>query len=164
MSKVQISPKEDGSVITPYSNAKDGYITVKSETRKFVGGWARMSKRTALIRGPLDMLEDIVKTGAHGLKGQIVVFEFIETNLPPQFEKQLDPGKSGKTREDLEKFYLKTAGKDGEPLTHNGERIFRFCEYDETGALNDIVVQHNNVVIGSSKIASTENVGADVPF
>lgn len=164
MSKVQISTKEDGSVITPYSNAKDGYITVKSETRKFVGGWARMSKRTALIRGPLDMLEDIVKTGVHGLKGQIVVHEFVESQLPPQFEKLLNPTKSTMTREELEKFYLKTAGKDGEPLTRDGERIFRFSEYDESGVEHDTIVQHNNVVIGSSKIVSSENVGADAPF
>ena len=144
MSNVRIVPGKKGSVVTAYENNADfGYVQLEQSAIVQTGGWIREVKRTCLLRGKTTTLEAFVNT-AKGLQlpGKIVVFEFLESQVPADvakeylrddvsFEEAIDP-------------YIKRAGADGVALTADGERILRFAKWDSTDQLTDVRVVHDN--------------------
>lgn len=44
----------------------------------------------------------------------------------------------------------KLAGKEGTPCTLGGQQIYRKTEFDATGTLEDVLLQHDNVIAGSN--------------
>lgn len=146
MKNVQIIPnKVTGATITPYeSNPEFGYIALSSVSRSIQGGWVREQKRNCLLRGNVEVLNQVVASARSlTLPGKIVVQEFIESEVPESvksqnFNKKLD-------YEDSIANFIKKAGEDGDVLTKDDERILRFSTYDETGMVNDIIVQHDTV-------------------
>lgn len=153
MSTVKITPNESGALITAYkSNPTFGYMKVSSSTKEVVDGWLREKKRSALIRGEMSGLAELVKEAKHGeLPGRICVQEFVESNVPAHIMKQI-VGADG----DMEQLdrYIKRAGTDGIELTLGGENIVRFAFYDATESQSDIMVRHDNQAeIAESKAA-----------
>lgn len=144
MSNVRIVPGKKGSVVTAYENNADfGYVQLEQSAIVQTGGWIREVKRTCLLRGKTVTLEAFVNS-AKGLQlpGKIVVFEFLESQVPADvakeylrddvsFEEAIDP-------------YIKRAGADGVALTADGERILRFAKWDSTDQLTDVRVVHDN--------------------
>ena len=137
---VELVPnKETGSLVTSYKSKQDyGYIHVQSVQLQIVGGWLRESKRVALFRGKVSMLEMFLKMHLRGknLPGRIQITEFLENSIPESARKLFfNPQK---TEEENLAPYLKRAGKDGDLITIDGQRVVRFSTYDNTGGSTDL--------------------------
>lgn len=160
---VNIKPAQDGSIISVYkSNPKFGYIQLISTEMSIEGGWVREKSRSALLRAEVQMLEKFIQqNGRSGsLPGRIVIREFVESELPENYNSRLDQNKPWE--EAIEPF-LKRAGKDGVELTLGGERILRFTDYDPSGKEQDVRISHDNVSeIAESRAAAT-TAGATFP-
>lgn len=106
------------------NNPTKGYIMVHEEPRSIVeNGFPRVSPgNQALIRGDIKSLEQILKAellpGGQGLRGLIVVKEYLESDLPTKTAQLQNVAK-----------FQKKAGNTGIVLSVNGEPIYRFSEY-----------------------------------
>lgn len=158
MNQVSIKPSKDGQLIQAYkNNPAYGFITLtSSQTTVGLDGWLREQTRTTLMRAETDVLDRFVKASRNlQLPGQIVVNEFVESELPDNFRSRLNA--KVPYEQSIESF-IKRAGKDGVELTLGGERILRFTTYDPSGNMVDSVVAHDN---GSAVAASKASVGAN---
>lgn len=158
MNTVQIKPTETGAFITAYKNKPEsGFIKLQSEEISIQDNFVRNSVRTTLIKGPIDRLEKFISTfGKTGtVAGRIVIREFTESSLPENFQSRLNKNVG---YEDAISGYLKRAGKDGIEVTLGGERILRFADYDPSGAVQDLMVAHDNV--NAIKESRTMNIGS----
>ncbi len=138
-----IVPNKEGAKVTPYkNNPKFGYVHLSEESKEFSNGWLRVKKRDCLIRGESAMLIQWTNS-ITSLPGKIAVFECLESAIPDKYKKQLDD--SLPHEEAIKSFIKKTSVDNGSiPMTVNGERILRFSDYDETGAVVDVKVEHDN--------------------
>ena len=142
---VTICPNKAGELITPYAKTPEqGFMQVQSVQISIIDGWIRESKRTALVRGKIAMLNMFLKHTAKGvnLPGRIQICEFVESQIPESYRKGFN---KNLTEEEQIAPHLKRAGKDGQVLTCNGERIVRFSNYDESGTSVDIRVSHDGL-------------------
>lgn len=88
------------------------------------------------------------------LPGRIQITEFLENNIPDATRKLFfNPQK---TEEENLAQYLKRAGKDGDFITIDGQRVVRFSTYDNTGNSTDLFV-----VAGSQTPAPTAPASAE---
>lgn len=55
-------------------------------------------------------------------------------------------------------FQAKTAGEGGTPCTLGGKQIYRSTQFDATGILEDVIITHDNVIVGSNVAKSSEAV------
>lgn len=142
---VSIVPNKDtNEIINAYkSNPEYGYLQVQCVQLITGNGFLRESKRSALLRGKVTLLEMFVKNDAKGLvvPGRITISEFVESQIPDTFRKSFN---EKLTEEENLASLLKRAGKDGPVLTCNGERIVRFSVYDSTGSTTDTILQHDS--------------------
>jgi hypothetical protein len=143
---VKIKMSEFGTAVHSYPNTTEyGYLKLEEIAFAFEGGWLRPRTRTALLRGAPAELDAMVRgiSIANALPGRIVVNEFLESEIPANFESYLN--KTLPTREaQLDSFY-KRAGSGGPVLCLGGERIVRFSNYDHSGVAVDTTVAHDNV-------------------
>jgi len=137
----------NNGLVTPYVNADgttqdSGWILLEEvSTHMKRSNLVRSSlvteRRTALVSGKIvDLQKFVQQANTKGLPGRIVVHEFTKSNLPAYM---LEDDYSG----DLTKN-AKVAGDTEIPCTLNGEQIYRFSSYDDTGVEPDILVQHDN--------------------
>ena len=136
----------DGKV-TPYLNGDgteqdQGWILFE-ETKTYAKriGIVKTSlvteKRTALFPGKVDTLKEYVNQGKKlGFKGRIVVTEFRESELPAYMLADDYTGDISRN--------VKVAGDTGVECTIEGERIYRFSFYDESGEQADTLIAHDN--------------------
>lgn len=119
-----------------------GYIHLQTVTQAFINGWVQDSKRSTLLKGSVEQLERLIteKSVQGKLKGNIVVFECLEDDIPQSFQVQLN--KTLQFEEAIQQF-LKRAGKDGPVLTKGGKRILRFTDYDPSGEKSDVLISHD---------------------
>ena len=122
--KIIKNPKS-GLVVTPSSNPEFGYVTVKSESMQFKGGFGRKVVLTALIT--IAMADaDAVHEG-QVLPGKIVVKESLE----PTNADNLDQD-------------IKIAGESNIPCTVGGAPIYRTTEFTEDMTASSTFVEHDN--------------------
>jgi len=127
MSKVTIVPVK-GKVINVSSNPEYGYMRVESNAIVFTNGFARNTKRSALINGKIADLEAM---GAHAgmeLPGKIRVIDSLEATHPKNAESE-----------------AKTAGEDGPALLSDGAQIFSSSEFTTDMDAADVKIAHTNV-------------------
>ena len=69
-----------------------GYIHLQTVTQAFINGWVQDSKRSTLLKGSVEQLERLIteKSVQGKLKGNIVVFECLEDDIPQSFQVQLN--------------------------------------------------------------------------
>jgi hypothetical protein len=108
---------------------------------------ARVKTRSAL---KTMLAEDFAKvkgvlTDGTSLPGRIRVIETIDAE---------EAKKKG--------YKAKMAGSDAnaQPCTIDGNQIFRGTEYDPSGELADELIQHNNVIVGSTVASKSEGLNA----
>lgn len=160
---VFIKPSADGTIINVYkSNPKFGYIQLQSEELTTENGWVRNKSRNCLLRADVSILEKFIQSFGRGgsIPGRIVVREFLESELPENFQSRLN--KSLPYEESVEPF-VKRAGKDGVELTVGGERILRFTDYDASGKEMDVRIAHDNVSAVAESRAAVSAAGATFP-
>lgn len=168
MRNVQITPSKEGQLITVYKNNSDyGYITLSStELSTDSRGWLRESKRSTLMRAPIELLQKyIAMNKSLAVPGKIYVEEFLESGVPDSFKERFNKNVDYETQI---KPYIKRAGKDGVELTLGGERILRFTSYDPTGTIEDSKVAHDNTdAVKASKsgaAVAAQLDGEEAPF
>ena len=131
-----------------------GYIVIVEEDFRVIGRSVIDKNRSCTVSGTFDTLQKIIDSVVDGkghLEGRILVQECTVSELMEEdnnlrktylgtedyistigFQKAVEP-------------YLKRAGKDGPVLKIDGDPIVSFKEYDRTGELEDVILQHNNV-------------------
>jgi hypothetical protein len=141
---VMIVPnKKTSAIVSPYDNNPEfGYVQLEQSQMIVQGGWLRQVKRACLLRADVAILQQWVSMNKSlQLPGRIAVWEFAESELPNDVKAKYISNKMD--YEDAIEQYIKRAGNDGDELaTEDGERILRFAFYDETGKVEDILVQH----------------------
>lgn len=145
MSKVHvITANAAGQLVNQSSNPEFGYIRVEEKvgTTTISNGWARSTKRSALIKGNYEALVTLVQNN----------------NLRPGSELPME----GKIviRETTVKAYEgqtpKQAGTDGEILKFNGAPIYRETVFTSNLDEVDVLITHD-AIIGST--ATTRQSG-----
>lgn len=145
MNKVQIVPNAStGAIISAYqSNPEKGFIQLQQTAIQMDGSWIREVKRSTLLKASVDVLEKFVNANPSlTLKGQLVVKEYLESELPEAMAKKYL--RQDVTHEEAIAPVIKRAGSDGPELTVGGERILRFTIYDAAGEDTDRTVTHDN--------------------
>lgn len=154
-----VTPAGAQSPIVKYANNPEfGYMRAESLAASFgLGAWARGSKRSTLIKGDIQTLEQIlseeVVDGA--LPGKLVVHEFElddEFLVSPEtalYRSMLNGTEDDDIEQRIEGI-AKRAGKDGPLLTAEGNPILRFTLYVHTdqedfATIVDKKVNHDNV-------------------
>ena len=147
MSKVTITPiKGQTALINQFQNSTDkGYIKLSQTVVEFGIGWAKPITRTCLMKGELSVLQLIVQSSSKlELPGKIVLREFVESEVPAEMAKEFY-NQDEPDHEKMVKSYVKTTGGENPiTLTLDGERIFRFAFYDQSGTSKDVLVRHDN--------------------
>lgn len=139
---VQIKLNAEGQVVTAYQgNADFGYVILNSTESVFQNGWLQQKERSAIIKGETAMLAQAFAT-IRELDGKIAVTECIETAIPAKFSVQFN---KDITFEENVEPYIKRAGEGGPILLdEDGNKILRFTEYDPSGHIGDVRIQHAN--------------------
>ncbi len=105
--KVKVTAKE-GQVVIANTNPEkkdSGYIRVESETISMEGGFANISKRSALIRGKVEVLKKLGLKEGDPINGKI----FLKESTTPSFNGQ-EPKINPETKA---------------VITHNGMPVYR---------------------------------------
>lgn len=125
---VKVAGDEMGNVVGISTNNNDyGYIRVEQTTPVIDGGWLRLNKRSALIKGKYEELKALDLQKGQSLPGKIVIRE----SLTPFNTK--DPLKN-----------LKIAGDTGISCTIDDQPIYREAFYTTDMSSQDELIQHNN--------------------
>ena len=160
MSNVRIVPGKTGQVVTPSKNNKEiSYVQMESVENVIVNGWLKPLKRTCLLRGDTEGLINFVKSLKDlTLPGRITILEYTEDTIPENIQKEF-LNKNLPFAEAIASF-VKRAGSDGPILTLGGKKIVKFCKYDMSGDVLDVMVQHDNVteVMASKAIKDKASV------
>lgn len=160
MSNVRIVPGKTGQVVTASKNNKEiGYVQMESVENVIVNGWLKPLKRTCLLRGDTEGLINFVKSLKDlTLPGRITILEYTEDTIPEAIQKEF-LNKNLPFAEAIASF-VKRAGADGPILTKDGKKIVKFCKYDMSGDVLDVMVQHDNVteVMASKAIKDKASV------
>jgi len=141
MNTVKITKLENGEIVTPYENDEYGFIQLASEQLVNQNGWIRKKKRTALMRGSCELLNEAY-SNVESLPGRIRVVECLEDNIPAECLAMLDKNKDF---EEQIKSFIKIAGEKGADLMVGDKRILHFYFYDESGKIDDVRIQHDPI-------------------
>lgn len=142
MSKIQMLADDNGNIIRASQNdTTTGFIVLQSKKVQVRGRRAKTVKRSCYISGTLEDLRDLHEVfSVEGIDGKIVIREYVKSQVPDEF---LIKNRETKAVE-WDRMQMKRAGNEGPVLTKDGEPIYRFAIYDETGSLPDIIVEHDN--------------------
>lgn len=126
--KVKVTADELGNVITPTANPEIGYIKLEQKANIINGNWVKNQRKTCLIFGKFDELQDFGFKKDDELDGNIIIEEsFIPFN------------------ENNAEKEMKMAGNSGIPCLVDGQPIYRRTRYTTNLSETDILIQHNNV-------------------
>lgn len=160
MSNVRIVPGKTGNLVTASkNNAAIAYVQMESVENVIVNGWLKPMKRTCLLRGDTEGLINFVKSLKDlTLPGRITILEYTEDTIPENIQKEF-LNKNLPFAEAIASF-VKRAGADGPILTLGGKKIVKFCKYDMSGDVMDVMVQHDNTteVMASKSIKDKASV------
>lgn len=147
-SRVKVVVNEaSGLKVTPYEgNPKLGYVQLEEVIIANSSiSWKRRKRKTALMKGEVDVLKEWVNEYKNGiLPGKIVVLEFVESEIPDDIAREFFGDPEGERYDELKEGYIKKSGDEGIELTSDGELIYRFQVYDEFDEMEDTTVQHDN--------------------
>lgn len=163
MNKVKIVPNADtGAVVSAYkSNPEFGYIQLEQSALQQDGTWLREVKRSCLIKASTETLEKFIAANPSlTLKGQLVVKEYVESELPEDMASKFL--RKDVTHEEAIEPYIKRAGSNGPELTVGGERILRFTMWDAADTDTDKRVSHDNQ--DAVKAFNTANATGNAEF
>lgn len=145
--KVKVVPDDKGLRVRPYeSNPELGFVQVQEvEIANSSLTWKRRRKRTALVKGNVDVLQDwLAEYKGTTLPGKIVIQEYLEEEIPDDLRREFFPREDAPNFDDIYESYVKRAGDDGVELMSDDQRIFRFQIYDEFDELEDVFIKHEN--------------------
>lgn len=126
--KVKVTADELGNVITPTANPEIGYIKLEQKSNIINGNWVKNQRKTCLIFGKFEELQDFDFKKDDELDGNIIIEEsFIPFN------------------ENNAEKEMKMAGNSGIPCLVDGQPIYRRTRYTTNLSETDILIQHNNV-------------------
>ena len=126
--KVKVTADELGNVITPTANPEIGYIKLEQKSNIINGNWIKNQRKTCLIFGKFEELQDFGFKKDDELDGNIIIEEsFIPFN------------------ENNAEKEMKMAGSTGIPCLLDGQPIYRRQRYTTNLNETDILIQHNNV-------------------
>ncbi len=163
-SNVNVVKGEDGSIIRiSTSNPEQGSINVQSSTFEVDDlGWVREQKRSALIKGTVEVLKNgilsMINQKTMTMPGRIAILEITESQLnDAAYARHANQIKSWYSKanpspsddDKLDNFAKKIFSGDkkaSQNLTCNGERILRFQDWTTKSPEEkpDIMVQHDN--------------------
>lgn len=138
--RVKVVPDDKGLRVRPYeSNPELGFVQVQEvEIANSSLTWKRRRKRTALVKGNVDVLQDwLAEYKGTTLSGKIVIQEYLEEEIPDDLRREFFPREDAPNFDDIYESYVKRAGDDGVELMSDDQRIFRFQIYDEFDELED---------------------------
>ena len=148
MSTVRIvANAKTNNLISGYKNNPEfGYIQLEQTAISIASnGWIREQKRVCILRAKVELLTSFVNANKSlQLPGKIVIKEYLESQLPESIAETLNKNVDYETSIAT---FIKRAGTDGDELTLGGERILRFSNYDGSGLDQDVLIQHDNVVV-----------------
>lgn len=126
---VVITADQLGSVIgVSANNPEYGYIRVEQTANQISeGGWLKLVKRSALIKGKVNDLKAINYKAGDVIPGNIVVRESLEPFNPANPDRD-----------------LKIAGSTGVPCTLDDQPIYRTSYYTNNPHAVDEFITHNN--------------------
>ena len=125
--KVKVTADELGNVITPTANPEIGYIKLEQKSNIINGNWIKNQRKTCLIFGKFEELQDFGFKKDDELDGNIIIEEsFIPFN------------------ENNAEKEMKMAGSTGIPCLLDGQPIYRRQRYTTNLNETDILIQHNN--------------------
>lgn len=125
--KVKVTADELGNVITPTANPEIGYIKLEQKANIINGNWIKNQKKTCLIFGKFEDLQEFGFKKNDELDGNII----IEESFIPFNEKNAEKE-------------MKMAGDTGVPCLVDGQPIYRRTRYTTNPSETDILIQHNN--------------------
>lgn len=125
--KVKVTADELGNVITPTANPEIGYIKLEQKANIINGNWIKNQKKTCLIFGKFEDLQEFGFKKNDELDGNII----IEESFIPFNEKNAEKE-------------MKMAGDTGIPCLVDGQPIYRRTRYTTNPSETDILIQHNN--------------------
>jgi hypothetical protein len=144
MAQIQMLADDNGNIVrVSQNNPETGFIVLHSERFKIpTGRNVYKATRSCYISGKISDLNELRDYfHANGIDGKIVMREYVKSEVPQEF---LIKNKETKAVE-WDRMKPKRAGNEGPILTKNGETIYAFAIYDETGTMSDILVAHDNV-------------------
>jgi hypothetical protein len=129
MSKVTVCADKDGNVIgVSENNPEYGYVRVEQTIQEINDqGWLRIAKRSALIKGKVEDLQQMNFADGQELEGKIVVKE------------SLTPFNTDEPDRDL-----KIAGDTGVICRQDDQPIYRQANYTTNPDAFDVFVTHTN--------------------
>lgn len=138
--RVNVILSQDGETVTSSGKkSKDGkeygFVRVGSSVVEFsTEGFARIANRRAIIKGDVEVLNQIFALGANTvLPGRIAVLESTDINA------------MGKNAADFEENYRKMAGQTGIACVDSeGQIIYRKQFYTTNQDVQDVFVPHAN--------------------
>lgn len=145
--KLVANEDNGGAFVTPFEDTPDRawvmFEEVTSGVKRTMGGLRSqivVDRKTVLLSGPTGELETRVKIWKKGITGRICTIEHLESTLPEEV-KDMDA-------ESLDK-YAKRAGSvedggTGIECTKDGEQIYMFRHWDDSGLEEDILIPHDN--------------------
>lgn len=127
--KVTVSSDEFGNVINiSPNNPEYGYVRIEQTVSQINdGGWLRLSKRSALIKGLVNDLVSAKFSAGMQLPGKIIVKESLEPFNPENPDKN-----------------LKIAGDTGIICNIGGQPIYRDTFYSPSETAEDILIMHDD--------------------
>lgn len=131
MSKVKITANKEGKVVIlksePSKNGKTyGYFRVEQPRFSAEGGFAKISRVSALVTMSKEELELLNPSAGQELDGKIIIIESLEKK----------PG-----------FQEKKAGTDGNVLKCGGQTIYRGTAFTTKMDAKDVLIQHDTVAV-----------------
>ena len=140
-SGVFIVSSENNEIVNVYASNPDfAWIKVQSSVMVTEGQFLRKKKRTALVKAETEVLNELVEL--YGTKkplpGRIYVHEYLESELPEHIRSRFSNSKNG--YEAAIADFVKVHSQTKDVMTHNGQRIIRFSEWDMTGQIADISI------------------------
>lgn len=150
MSKVKIvgaSNATPNQIVARNPNKPDyGYIRVESVEETISGGWLRTQKRSALINGLFADLERMAQNLQIGkeMPGKIVVKE----SLTPFYEGQ-QPKRTNSNADGVVLFKVVNGVE---------KPIYRTTEYTSDMTVEDVLIEHDNVLSAAARQAVGENI------
>ena len=139
MAKVTVTAVNGEVVVPSTNNPEYGYVRVESVEMQLENGWVKESKRSALLRGKVDILSKLGFKEGQALTAKIVVKE----TTTPLNANDLTQG-------------LKQAGNTGVTCKVGGQPIYREAFYTTDSNAADVMLQHDN----SEEIKAAQSVTA----
>lgn len=117
------------------------HIVVESVSVDMFARYQNDKRVTMVVPGTATALTRYMKELKKYPDARIVTFEFIESEVPEEFEADYNP----KLDADAQKApFIKVAGETNIPCTKDGENILSFKRLDLNGDINPPKIKHDN--------------------